>query len=84
MVTASSYVTGRAVGLRGDEAFIDATHLHFTALADLGAGGWDDDLVAPAGPTRGCCPRVLASTDGRRRAERRGGGGLRAAGRGRR
>jgi xylulokinase len=63
MVTASSYVTGRAVGLRGDEAFIDSTHLHFTAMADLGAGTWDPDLVALCGADPRLLPRVLASTD---------------------
>ena len=63
MVTASSYVTGRAVGLRGDEAFIDSTHLHFTAMADLGAGAWDPDLIALCGADPRLLPRVLASTD---------------------
>lgn len=63
MVTASSYVTGRAVGLRGDEAFLDATHLHFTGLADLAAGGWDDALVALCGADPRLLPRVLGSTE---------------------
>ena len=63
MVTASSYVTGRAVGLRGDEAFVDATHLHFTGMADLGAGDWDPDLVALCGANPTLLPRVVASTD---------------------
>ena len=63
MVTASSYVTGRAVGLRGDEAFLDATHLHFTGLADLAAGDWDADLVALCGADARLLPRVLPSTE---------------------
>ncbi|HEY0238285.1 MAG TPA: FGGY family carbohydrate kinase [Friedmanniella sp.] len=63
MVTATSYVSGRAVGLRGDGAFVDATHLHFTAMADLAAGGWDAGLVDLCGVDPRLLPRVLASTD---------------------
>ena len=63
MVTASSYVTGRTAGLRGDEAFVDATHLHFTGLADLSAGDWDAGLVEACGADPRLLPRVLASTE---------------------
>lgn len=62
LVTASSYVGGRVVGLRGDEAYVDATHLHFTAMADLAAGDWDADLVALCGADPRLLPRVLPST----------------------
>ena len=43
-LTPSSYVAGRAVGLRADEAFIDTTFLHFTGVADAVAGAWSSEL----------------------------------------
>ncbi|MCC2321482.1 xylulokinase [Cellulomonas xiejunii] len=62
-VTAAGYVAGRAAGLAGREAFIDPSHLHFTAVADVGAGTWDDALVADLGLDPRLLPRITQSTD---------------------
>lgn len=61
-VTAAGYVTGRAGGLSGREAFIDPSYLHFTSVADVERGQWDDDLVAAVGVDRTLLPRIVEST----------------------
>ncbi|WP_432840045.1 xylulokinase [Dactylosporangium sp. CA-092794] len=61
-VTAAGYVAGRLAGLPGSEAFIDGTHLHFTAMADVGTGRWDGHLVAAAGMDPGLLPRIVESS----------------------
>jgi xylulokinase len=43
-VTPAAYVAGKAANLRADEAFIDPTFLHFTAVSDAEAGTWSDEL----------------------------------------
>jgi xylulokinase len=43
-LTPSGYVAGRVVGLPADEAFMDATFLHFTGVADAVAGVWSTEL----------------------------------------
>jgi xylulokinase len=40
----AGFVAGRLAGLRGDDAFIDPTYLHFSCLSDTRAGAWSDDL----------------------------------------
>lgn len=62
-VTAAGYVAGRAAGLSGDDAFVDPTYLHFTAVADSRKGEWDTELADELGvPTR-LLPRIVASTE---------------------
>lgn len=41
----SAYVAGRLAGLRGEQAFIDDTYLHFTCLSDTASGTWSDELL---------------------------------------
>lgn len=60
-VTAAGYVAGRAVGLAGDEAFIDPTHLHFTSVADVAGSSWDLDLADAAGVPTDLLPRIVES-----------------------
>ncbi|MFW6007139.1 MAG: xylulokinase [Halanaerobiales bacterium] len=43
-IVPSSYVAGKMAGLKGKEAFIDYTYLHFTCLADNENKKWDKDL----------------------------------------
>jgi xylulokinase len=56
-VTAAGYVAGRAAGLPGGKAFIDPSYLHFTSVADVGRGRWDEGLGRAVGIDPACCPR---------------------------
>ena len=62
-VTAAGYVAASAAGLRGDQAFIDPTYLHFTSVADGSADTWDAELVTAVGIEERLLPRIVASTD---------------------
>lgn len=43
-VVPGSYVAGRMAGLKGDDAFIDYTYLHFSSFSNTKTGEWDEDL----------------------------------------
>jgi len=43
-VVPAGYVAGRMAGLKGEEAFIDYTYLHFSCLSDTKAAIWDKEL----------------------------------------
>lgn len=58
-VTPSCYVAGRAVGLRADDAFIDYTFLHFTAVSDAVAGTWSGELCGTLGIDPARLPRIV-------------------------
>jgi xylulokinase len=58
-VTPSAYVAGQAVKLRADEAFIDHTFLHFTAVCDAVAGKWSKELCDALGIDIERLPRIL-------------------------
>jgi xylulokinase len=58
-VTPTSYVAGRAVKLRADEAFIDPTFLHFTAVSDAAAGRWSQELCDALGIDIQRLPRIV-------------------------
>jgi xylulokinase len=58
-VMPSCYVAGRLAGLRADEAYIDPTFLHFTALADAREGQWSGELCARIGVDCGRLPRIV-------------------------
>jgi xylulokinase len=62
-VTPACYVAGRVAGLRADEAFIDYTFLHFTALADARAGTWSSRLCQLLGVDTSRLPRIVAPWD---------------------
>lgn len=61
-VTAAGYVAGVAAGLTGRQAFIDPSHLHFTAAADVGRSKWDDVLVDAIGLDQRLLPTIVEST----------------------
>lgn len=42
----AAYVAGVFTGLRGEEAFIDPTYLHFSCFGDLQAGQWSEELTS--------------------------------------
>jgi xylulokinase len=58
-VTPASYVAGRSVNLRADEAFIDPTFLHFTAVSDAAAGTWSEELCDKLGIDAQRLPRIV-------------------------
>jgi len=62
-VTAVGYVAGRATATAGGSAFIDPSHLHFTSVADVERGGWDEALVAAVGVDPDLLPRIVESTE---------------------
>lgn len=55
----SAYVAGRMAGLKADEAYIDYTFLHFTALSDAQKGTWSDELFAALGVDQAKLPRIV-------------------------
>jgi xylulokinase len=59
-VMPSGYVAGVMAGLSSDEAFIDYTFLHFTALSDAQAGEWSPELCSRLGVDPGRLPRIVA------------------------
>jgi xylulokinase len=61
-VTPGGYVAGRLTGLRGADAFIDRTYLHFTALADTSAARWSARLARAAGAEPEQLPRIVEPT----------------------
>ncbi len=61
-VTPGGYVAGRLAGLGGDEAFMDRTYLHFSALADTRAGVWSERLASAAGAEPEQLPRIVEPT----------------------
>jgi xylulokinase len=48
-VMPSGYVAGKIAGLKPADAFIDATYLHFTGLAEARAGAWSGELAEAVG-----------------------------------
>jgi xylulokinase len=42
----AAYVAGRMACLNSEEAYIDYTFLHFSALSDAASGTWSDELVS--------------------------------------
>ena len=59
-VTPACYVAGKVSGLRADQAFIDYTFLHFTALADAQSGSWSQELCKLLGVDPSRLPRITS------------------------
>jgi xylulokinase len=58
-VMPSGYVAGAIAGLSTEDAFIDYTFLHFTALADAQAGEWSSELCELLGVDACRLPRIV-------------------------
>jgi xylulokinase len=58
-VTPAAYVAGRMAGLRGEEAFMDYTFIHFSGFSDAARGEWSDELVDVFGMDREKLPRIV-------------------------
>jgi len=59
-VQPGGYAAMRLCGLRGEEAFIDATYLHFSGFADSRARRWDPELCRAFDVDAARLPRIVA------------------------
>jgi xylulokinase len=58
-VVPGGYVAGRMAGLKGDQAFMDRTYLHFTCFSDTRSGKWSEELLDLHGVDREKLPRIV-------------------------
>ncbi|OGO14996.1 MAG: xylulose kinase [Chloroflexi bacterium RBG_13_68_17] len=58
-VVPGGYVAGRMAGLKGDQAFMDRTYLHFTCFSDTRSGKWSDELLELYDVDRAKLPRIV-------------------------
>ena len=58
-VTPAGYVAGKMAGLRGEEAFIDFTFIHFTGYSDARNGCWSTQLCEIFGVDQEKLPRIV-------------------------
>ena len=54
-VMPAGYVAGKMVGLRGEDAFIDYTFIHFSGLSDAQNGQWSAECAAHSVSARTSC-----------------------------
>ncbi|MBK8136771.1 MAG: xylulose kinase [Chloroflexi bacterium] len=59
-VMPSCYVAGRMARLKPDDAFIDYTFIHFSALSDAQQGSWSSHLIDVLGVDGAKLPRIVA------------------------
>jgi xylulokinase len=62
-VQPGGYVAGRLAGLKGDQAFVDRTYIHFSCFSDTQAGKWSDDLLTAFDVEKDKLPRIVNSWD---------------------
>lgn len=55
----AGYVAGKMVGLKGEDAFIDYTFIHFSGLSDAQKGQWSPELCLALGVDAHKLPRIL-------------------------
>ena len=58
-VQPGGYAAMRLCGLKGNQAFIDHTYLHFSGFADTARGAWDDELCKLFRFDAGKLPRIV-------------------------
>lgn len=58
-VMPAGFVAGRMGGLKADQAFIDYTFIHFSALSDARQGTWSEDICAQVGVDMGKLPAIV-------------------------
>ncbi len=59
----AAYVAGRMAGLKGEQAYIDHTFIHFSGFADTQNGCWSDALCRTFGLDLDKLPRIVAPWD---------------------
>jgi xylulokinase len=58
-VQPAAYVAGRLCGLRGDDAFIDWSYIHFSGYADIRSLRWDEELTSLLNISPGKLPKIV-------------------------
>jgi xylulokinase len=58
----AAYVAGRLAGLKGDQAFIDKTFIHFSGFADSQNAVWSEELCNQFGLDMEKLPRIVDPT----------------------
>ncbi len=58
-VMPAGYVAGKMAGLRGEDAFIDYTFIHFSGLSDAQQGQWSATLCGALGVDMDKLPRIV-------------------------
>lgn len=59
-VTPAGYVAGRMAGLKGEQAFMDYTFIHFSGFSDARHGAWSQELAGTFGLDLDRLPRIVA------------------------
>jgi xylulokinase len=59
-VMPSAYVAGTMAGLKGDQAFIDYTFIHFSGFSDAQRGTWSDELCQTFDLDKSKLPRIVS------------------------
>ena len=58
-VMPGGYVAGKIAGLKGEDAFIDYTFIHFSGLSDAQNGQWSNKICSALGVDQGKLPRIV-------------------------
>jgi len=59
----AAYVAGRIAGLKGDQAFIDKTFIHFSGFSDAQTANWSKELCQQFRLDPEKLPRIIDPTD---------------------
>ena len=58
-VMPGTYVAGKLAGLKGDQAFIDHTYIHFSGFSEAQKGVWSKELCERFGLDMGKLPKIV-------------------------
>jgi xylulokinase len=58
-VMPGGYVAGKMAGLKAEQAFIDYTYIHFSALSNALQGDWSNEICEKTGVDMGRLPRIV-------------------------
>jgi xylulokinase len=56
------YIAGKLANIKAEDAFVDKSHLQWTALADLKKGNWSHKLCDSFGINKGLLPKLSNPT----------------------
>lgn len=59
LVMPAAFVAGKLAGLKGEDAFIDVTYVHFSCLADARQASWSPELCRLFGVPEEVLPRIV-------------------------